>query len=284
MTFAGKYGPWAIVVGASAGLGASFAEGCARRGLNVALVARRTEPLEAMAADIAERHSVETRALPGDAAQPDFTETLAAATAGLDLGLLIYNCAGEHSGPFLEMAAADFQDNIRINCLTPTLIAQTFGRRLVVRGRGGLVFVTSKSALRGWPGWVSYSASKAYEMLLGEGLWGELRPHGIDAHTYVVGSTYTPAYIQMQKDLDTPFANSIDPKDYPPGTRLPRPPETVAETMFPLLGTAPRLYSHAEDEADALAFAQRPRAEVVADANPLYATAIKASLAPAGFL
>lgn len=280
MSFSGKYGPWALVVGASVGLGAAFAEGCAKRGLNVALVARRAGPLEEIAAGLRDRHGVETRTVPGDALRPDFAEELAAATADLDIGLLIYNCAGEHSGAFLDMTPAAILENVQINCTTPTFLAQAFGRRLVARGRGGMAFVTSKSALRGWPGWISYSASKAYEMLLGEGLWGELRPHGIDAHTYVVGSTYTPAYVAMQERLNTPFAKSIDPKDYPPGTRLPRLPETVAESLFPRLGTQPRLYSHPEDEADAASFDQSPRSEAVAAANPLYAEAVRATLAP----
>lgn len=263
MAFAEKYGPWALVVGASEGLGAAFAENCAARGLNVALVARRQAALDEVAARLEVAHGIATRKIVADAGKPEFGDMVLGAVADLEVGLLIFNAAAEPGGRFLDIPLAEHLNNIQVNCVAPTTLAHVLGGRMAGRGRGGLVLVTSMGALQGIKQWVSYGAAKAYELLLGEGLWDEMRDHGVDALAYVVGSTYTPAFQRIQKRHGLPFADTIDPADFPPGTPLPRLPEAVAAELFAHLTDGPRLYSHLDDEAKAEADARLPRREVV---------------------
>jgi short-subunit dehydrogenase len=263
MEFQQKYGPWALVVGASEGLGAAFADGCAQRGLNVAIAARRAAALDEVAKRLEARHGVQTRKIVADAGAPDLIETLKAGVEGVEVGFVIYNCAAEPGGRFLDIGLADHINNIQVNCTAPTALVHWLGREMVARGRGGIVLVSSMAALNGLRSWVSYGAAKAYEMILGEGLWDELRLAGVDATGYVVGSTYTPNFQRIQKKLDSPFAKSIDPKDYPDGAPLPRTPELVAANLFAQFPGGPRLYSHPDDKAGAELGATLPRDQLV---------------------
>jgi short-subunit dehydrogenase len=263
MDFKQKYGPWALVVGASEGLGAAFADECASRGLNVAIVARRAAALDAVAADLEARHGVQTRKIVGDAADPDFAAAIQAAMADLEVGFFLYNCAAEPGGRFVDISLDDHIKNIQVNCTAPTLLTHWAARAMIARGRGGIVLVSSMAALNGLRSWVTYGAAKAYEMILGEGLWDELGMAGVDATGYVVGSTYTPTFQRIQKKLNSPFARSIDPKDYPEGTPLPRTPELVAANLFAQFPAGPRLYSHPDDKAAAEMCAAMPRDELI---------------------
>jgi short-subunit dehydrogenase len=263
MDFKAKYGPWAVVVGASEGLGAAFAQNCAARGLNVALVARRQAALDEIAGGLEVAYGVATRKIVADAGKAEFGDTVLGAVADLKIGLMIFNAAAEPGGRFLDIPLADHLNNIQVNCVAPTILTHALGGAMARRGRGGLVLVTSMGALQGIKQWVSYGAAKSYELLLGEGLWDEMRDHGVDALAYVVGSTYTPAFQRIQKRHGLPFADSIDPADFPPGTPLPRLPQAVADELFLHLTDGPRLYSHPDDEAKAEADARLPRREVV---------------------
>src|SRR5438309_4656565 len=102
VTFATKYGPWALVAGASDGVGAAFAAGLAERGVNVMLLARRQAVLDQVAAEISARTSVQTRTLALDLAEPGAAAAIAAATGDLEIGFLVY-CAGADPNfkPFL---------------------------------------------------------------------------------------------------------------------------------------------------------------------------------------
>jgi short-subunit dehydrogenase len=261
--FKEKYGPWALVVGASEGLGAAFAANCARRGLNVAIVARRAAALDVTAA-VLEAYGVKTRKIVADAGKADFADLIAASLGGIDVGLMIFNAAAEPGGRFLDIPLDDHLNNIQVNCVAPTILCHMFGQQMAKRGRGGIVLVSSMGALQGIKQWVSYGAAKSYELLLGEGLWDEFRDHGVDALAYVVGSTYTPTFQRFQKKYGLPFADTIDPANFPPGTPLPQSPAEVAAHLFEHLTDGPRLYAHPDDQARAEADAPLPRRQVVA--------------------
>jgi short-subunit dehydrogenase len=255
------------VVGASEGLGAAFADECAQRGLNVAIVARRAAALEAVAAKLESKHGVQTRKIVADAGAPDLIDKLKAGVAGLEVGFVIYNCAAEPGGRFLDVALDDHINNIQVNCTAPTALVHWLGKEMVGRGRGGIVLVSSMGGLSGLRNWTSYGAAKAYEMILGEGLWDELGLKGVDAMAYMVGSTYTPNMQRIQEKLNLPFAKGIDPKDFPEGAPLPRTPELVAANLFAQIGTGPRLYSHPDDKASAEMSATLPRNQLVKTAG-----------------
>lgn len=264
MDFKQKYGPWALIIGASEGLGAAFADNCAARGLNVAIAARRQAPLDEVAKGLRDRHGVETRTIVADAGAPNFEDIVRAGVEGLEVGFMIFNAAAEPGGPFLKIRMEDHLNNIQVNCVAPTRLVYWLGAEMVERKRGGIVLVSSTGAFTGIANWASYSAAKSYELLLGESLWDEFRDHGVLATSYLVGSTFTPTMQRIQKKLDSPFAKSIDPADYPEGTPLPRTPESVAAALFPQLEDGPRLYCHPDEEAMFKASAAADRAEWIA--------------------
>lgn len=249
--FSEQYGPWALVAGASEGLGAAFAEGCASRGCNVVLIARRAELLEETAAGLRERHDVDTRVLAADLGRADIGELVATVTDDIEVGLFIYNAAFAPQGLFVNVPLDDLVTNIAVNVTTPTILSHMLGKKMVERGRGGVVLVSSGAAHGGMKIFTTYAAAKAYELILGEGLWDEFRDHGVDALGYVVGATATPTFVASSEEDAVKATNA-------------RTPEQVAAQLFEVLGTGPRGYSHPGDEERAMASAGRPRAEVVA--------------------
>lgn len=191
--FQARYGPWALVAGASAGLGAQFATQLAALGLNLVLVARRAPELEALAATLRERCGVETRTLALDLGQPDAAALLDQQTADVEVGLLVYNAARSLIGPFLDLALDDHLDELAVNTRTPMELAWRFGRRFSARGHGGLILMSSMSASVGSALISNYGATKAYNLTLAEGLWEELRARGVDVLAALPASVSTPA-------------------------------------------------------------------------------------------
>ena len=261
--FAARYGRWAVVAGSSEGLGAAFADEAAARGLDVVLVARRQGALEETAARIRTEHGVEARTIVADLADPDAPARVLAATDDLEIGLFIYNAAASAQGPFVEVELEPLLTNIAVNVTAPTVLTHTYGRRMKERGRGGIALVSSMAALQGTKVFAAYAAAKSYELILGEGLWDELRDHGVDAIGYVVGATATPTMLATRGlDADAPAeATRMDAGD---GRAIdPRTPQAVARALYDVLGTGPRGYSHSDDQRAAEAGATRPRIDVV---------------------
>ena len=178
--FRAKYGPWALVAGASAGLGAQYATQLAALGLDVALVARRSAELDALAQLLRQRYGVEARTLALDLASEDAATTLDQWTADLDVGLLVYNAARSPVGPFLDLSLDERLAELAVNTRTPMELVWRFGQRLRARGRGGVVLMASMSASFGTSLVSNYAATKAYTLVLAEGLWDELRAYGVD--------------------------------------------------------------------------------------------------------
>jgi short-subunit dehydrogenase len=178
--FRQKYGPWALVTGASEGIGREFARRLARAGLHVALVARRGDALERLANELRADFGIEAEVLPADLADPAALSSIAARTTHLDIGLLVAAAGFGTSGLFVESPLEDELQMIDVNCRAVACLAHLFGRRMVLRGRGGLVLLSSVVAFQGVPRAANYSATKAYVQSLAEGLFAELRPLGID--------------------------------------------------------------------------------------------------------
>jgi uncharacterized protein len=193
--FRQRYGPWAVVAGASEGLGAAWAEHLAARGLNVVLIARRQEMLDALSARLAQQHGVETRSLAMDLADPATPDAVLAATADLDTGMLVYNAARSIIGPFLERSLDDHLTEIAVNVRAPLTLSYAFGQRFVQRGRGGIILLSSLSATMGSAYIADYAATKAYNLVLAEGLWDELRDKGVDVLACCPGAVSTPNYV-----------------------------------------------------------------------------------------
>ncbi|OBI47905.1 SDR family NAD(P)-dependent oxidoreductase [Mycobacterium sp. E787] len=214
MTFATKYGPWALVAGASDGLGAAFAAGIAERGVNVVLLARRQSALDHVAAQISSQHCVETRTLALDLAEPGAARAVAAATGDLEIGFLVY-CAGADPNfkPFLASPIEAAEAIVQRNCMVPTQLCHHFAAAMVERGRGGIVIFGSGAGLAGGPNMVAYGASKAFDMVFAEALWAELHDKGVDVLGLILGKTDTPALRQLEHSR----GQISSPDDAPPG-------------------------------------------------------------------
>ena len=200
MTFADRYGPWAVVAGASEGLGETLARGCAERGLNVVLIARRAELVQQLADDIAATAGVETRAIRADLAVHGDLDRILADLADVDVGLLVYNAAFSVVGPFWNFDVDTHLKEIDVNVRGPLVLAHGFGVRLRERGRGGIILLSSMGALQGMVRVANYSATKAYNLVLAEGLWAELRDDGVDVLVSCAGATRTPNYLASEPD------------------------------------------------------------------------------------
>ncbi len=193
-TFAGRYGPWALVAGASDGVGAGFARALAERGLNVVLLARRQQVLDEVASGIGADTGVDTRTVAVDLCGPDAMASIAKATDGLQVGMVVY-CAGADPNyePFLANPVEVPLALVQRNCVVPMQVCHHFAAAMAGRGRGGIVLLSSAAGLGGTPNMVAYGASKAFDMVMAEALWSELRSQGVDVLSLVLGATDTPA-------------------------------------------------------------------------------------------
>lgn len=187
-TFTEKYGPWALVTGASAGIGREFARQLAARGINVVLVARRESLLRTTAAELEAQHGVKTRVIASDLTQQRELRRIAEETADLDVGLLVNNAGTAFYGPMLDN---DLDGEVAItdlNVRAPMILSYLFARRMRERGRGGLLIVSSMVGLLGVTHFANYAATKAYDLTLAEGLRAELGGT-IDVHAVLPGFT-----------------------------------------------------------------------------------------------
>lgn len=189
-----QYGKWAVVAGASEGLGAAFAQGLASRGLNLVLVARRSELLQSLASSLTTKYEVETRIILQDLSAPDAAEQIVRNITELEIGLLIYNAAFSAIGPFLERPLDDHLKEVHTNAYTPLKLIYLLAQQMLERRRGGIVLMSSLSAFQGSAFISTYSATKAFNIVLAEGLWEEWREQGVDVLACVSGAVKTPNY------------------------------------------------------------------------------------------
>ena len=225
-TFREQYGPWAVIAGASVGLGEAFARQLASRGLNLLLMARGQAALDALATDLRAAHRIEVRTLATDLARPDLSDAVQAVTDGLEVGLLVYNAAYSTIGPFLDRPVEEHLRVIDVNCRGPVVLAHLFGKAMAGRKRGGIVLMTSTAGSQGGPWIATYAASKAFNLLLAEALWDELVASDVHVIACRAGATRTPGYAASK-----PQASRVPLLD----------PNDVAECTLAALGRGPSI-------------------------------------------
>jgi short-subunit dehydrogenase len=235
-----RYGPWALVGGASAGLGEAFARLLAARGLHLVLLARRADALDRLAGELRAAHGVEVRTEAVDLARADLAEVVGRAAAGAEIGLLVYNAAASAIGPFLERPLDEHLRVVDVNVRAPLLLAHLLGAEMARRGRGGIVLMTSLAASQGNPLLASYAASKAFDLVLAEGLWAELRGRGVDVLACRAGATRTPGYAASRPRRSVPLME----------------PEEVVRQALAALGRRPSVVTGALNRVAAFAFAR----------------------------
>ncbi|HEX7822979.1 MAG TPA: SDR family NAD(P)-dependent oxidoreductase [Sphingobium sp.] len=201
--FRALHGPVALVTGASSGIGRAFAEELAGRGFDLVLAARRIDRLEVLAERLEGRNGISVMPLEVDLADPTAAARILEATATLDIGLVVSNAGLGTKGPFEQDDPAVMAEMLMVNCHATMMLAHGFVPRLKARGKGGIILTSSVEGLIGCPYSAVYSATKAFVNALGEALWGELTPEGIDVLTLCPGATESEAAARQGLDPAT---------------------------------------------------------------------------------
>jgi len=255
--FASRYGPWAVVVGASDGVGSLFAERIAHEVVSVVLIARRRHLLDEVAQGIRERTGADTRTLAVDLTDADASENITDATADIDVGMLVYCAGGDPKyQPFLDNPVSTAEALLQRNCLVLMRLCHHFARPMVERGRGGIVNFTSGAALVGGRNMVAYGATKAFDMVFTEGLWVELHDKGVDVLGLVLGMTDTPALRKLE--FERGRLASVD--DVPAGAVT---AASVVDEAFANLGNGPTIATGDDVRMGMELFKSMSRNEVV---------------------
>lgn len=189
MSFKEKYGSWAIVTGASSGLGVEYARQIAAKGLNIVLVARRAELMEKLAQDLEQQYHIEVKVVALDLSKEGFFPELEKQIEGLEVGLVVNNAGINCEGHFYR---GDLERNIqmlRLNVEAPFIISYELAKPLLARGRGGIIFTASSSAFQATPYLSHYGATKAYLLSLAESMNYEFSPKGVDVLALCPGMT-----------------------------------------------------------------------------------------------
>jgi short-subunit dehydrogenase len=212
LSFVEQYGPWAVVAGASEGTGRAFARKIASNGVPSILIARREEPLAALAEEI----------------RSETSDQIVAAVGDREVGLFVCNAGADTNGArFLDRDLDVWLNHVRLNVITTMSCCYHFGRHMRARRKGGLLLVNSGACYGGASFMAAYSASKAFALNFGEALWAELRPHGVDVLNLVLGRTDTPAFRKLLAEKSLPV---------PPGLAS---PDEVAEIGLARLPQGP---------------------------------------------
>ena len=193
-SFSTRYGPWALITGASRGLGAEFARQCAERGLNTVLVATNADLLHVQADSIKNDYNVDVKTIVLDLNRENILQEITPITDSLEIGLLVNNAGLSKVSPFLDLTLDQLVKQLHVNARAGLILTHHFGRKMVERRRGGIIFLSSGSAMYGTAYSANYAATKAYDLILAESLWYELGRYGVDVLGFMPGSTKTPGW------------------------------------------------------------------------------------------
>ncbi len=186
-----NYGPWAVITGASSGIGKAISASLASQGMNIVAVARSQQNLQKLKINLETEHSVQVRIIPLDLSKTESSADLDKQTSDLDVGLLVANAGLESDGPFTESDATEELNLVSLNITSPLLLSRLFSKRFKQRGSGGILLTASLFGYQGIPYFANYAASKAYVITLGEALNVELKPFNIDVTVVSPGLTET---------------------------------------------------------------------------------------------
>jgi short-subunit dehydrogenase len=189
-----RHGRWALVAGGSEGIGAAFARALAARGHDVLLVAEKAEPLEAFAASLAREHGVVVEPLVADLARTEGLAQVVQAGLAREVGVLVCNAALAPLGPFVEVSIEDALRALDLNCRAPLVLARRLAPPMIARGRGAIVLMSSMAGRQGSALFSTYAATKAFDLVLAEALWDELRGSGVEVLGVCAGATRTPGW------------------------------------------------------------------------------------------
>ena len=207
--FKEKYGQYALIAGGSDGLGFAFAEAIARRGLNLVLIARQEDRLKAAAERLKQTYGTDVITIAADMADFENVKKLIG-TLDVSIGLLVYNAAYAPIGLFENMSEDRLALAAAVNVKAPLLLTKLLSESMIQQKRGGIVLMSSLAGAQGSPNLAAYSATKSFNAILAEGLWKELKPHGIDVLACCAGAILTPGYQQAKESKPAPGTLNAD--------------------------------------------------------------------------
>ncbi|MGB3622168.1 MAG: SDR family NAD(P)-dependent oxidoreductase [Ketobacter sp.] len=224
-----RYGPWALVTGASSGIGMSFARQLAAAGFNLVITARRTQRLDALAAELQQQHPITVKTVNLDLSDTASLSHLVEACHNKDIGLIISNAGFGFKQRHHKLRMSDLDNMLNVNCRAPMALSHHFLPHLLERGKGGFIITSSVEAYFGVPGSAAYSATKSFAKTLGEALYGETVGCGVDTLVLCPGLT----------DTEAPTLQGFDKKEM----KGMKSPDDVAAAALQSLGKQPVLMS-----------------------------------------
>jgi len=231
MTFKEKYGPIALVAGASMGLGAAYAHALAARGLDLVIVARHKDKLEDTAKNISSKYKVSVLPIACDLASSDTVEQIVDATKNMPIHFLVYNAAASYIGPFMDAPVTQHVEIANVNTVTPLKMVHAFAGKMIENKKGGIVLMSSLAGFQGSGYLSAYAASKAFNRILAESLWYEWKNKGVDVIACCAGATGTPNYYGTHPKSIGRFAPKVQA------------PEDVVEECLQKIGKTPSFVS-----------------------------------------
>lgn len=198
-----KYGEWALVAGASEGLGVAFARSLAARGINLVLLARRLTLLEKISAELEAEFKVQTQCFQVDLADLDVLNSTLNSLSK-QIGLLVYNAAYSPISYFKDIETTQLMQVIDVNVKAPLYLVKRLSKGMISRRRGGIILMSSLAGQQGSPKIATYAATKAFNTILSEGLWKELKSEGVDVVASIAGAIRTPGYTLASEKKDAP--------------------------------------------------------------------------------
>ncbi len=222
-----KYGSTALVAGASEGIGAAFATFLAAEGMDLVLIARRPEPLNQLADSLENKYEVDVKCIQCDLGNINATRQIQEELNGQEINLLVYNAVLSYIGPFIKNSFENHAQAAQVNMMTPLNMVHLFGGKMLKKGKGAIILMSSLAGFQG-SGYLSfYAATKAFNRVLGESLWYEWKNSGVDVIACCAGATATPNFKNTHPEKTSFFAPRV------------LAPEEVTEECFKKLGKQP---------------------------------------------
>lgn len=202
-----KYGNWAVVTGASSGIGLELAERLAEAGLNLVINARNENKLKEVENNLRSKYAVEVKVIAADASQPEGITRIIEATHTLNVGLLVVSAGYGTSGLFINASLPAEVDMLRVNCEGLLSITHYYSKKFATQKRGGIILMSSMVAFQGVPYSANYAATKAYVQSLAEALAIELKPYNVD----VLAAAPGPVASGFEQRANMKMSRSLKP-------------------------------------------------------------------------
>jgi uncharacterized protein len=222
-----KYGGTALVAGASEGIGAAFATCLAAEGMDLVLVARHPEPLQQLADLLENKYKIAVKCIQCNLGSNNAANQIQEELNGQEISLLVYNAALSYIGPFIKNSLENHSQAAQVNMITPLNMIHLFGEKMLIKGKGAIILMTSLAGFQG-SGYLSvYAATKAFIRILGESLWYEWKNSGVDVIACCAGATATPGFKNTHPEKTSFLAPRVQA------------PEEVANECIKKLGVQP---------------------------------------------